>query len=94
MQLKQEAFVKAAQSRSRHLSFKTNAKLAVTYLWHHNGDNETILQVQVNINLVFYPLDLSDKICVISLLTLRKYLLLPILKKMLWERSLMTSLVF
>ena len=63
MQLKQEAFVKAAQSRSRHLSFKTNAKLAVTYLWHHNGNNETILQVQVNINLVFYPLDLSDKIC-------------------------------
>ena len=62
VQLKQEAFVKAAQSRSRHLSFKTNAKLAVTYLWHHNGKNETILQVQVNINLVFYPLDLSHKI--------------------------------
>lgn len=49
VQLKQEAFVKAAQSRSRHLSFKTNAKLAVTYLWHHNGNNETILQLQVNI---------------------------------------------
>lgn len=59
VQLKQEAFVKAAQSRSRHLSFKTNAKLAVTYLWHHNGNNETILQLQVNI--FFYLLDLFDK---------------------------------
>ena len=58
VQLKQEAFVKAAQSKSRHLSFKTNAKLAVTYLWHHNGNKETMLQLQVNI---FYLLYLSDK---------------------------------
>ena len=53
VQLKQEAFVKAAQSRSRHLSFKTNAKLTVTYLWHHSGNNETILQLQVKLKIWF-----------------------------------------
>ena len=44
VQLKQEAFIK---SKSRHLSFKTDAKLAVTYLWHGSEKNETILKLEV-----------------------------------------------
>jgi len=47
VQLKQGAFGGKPESRSRQLSMKFAAKLAVTNIWRENSNNQTLLKVQV-----------------------------------------------
>ena len=48
-QMKQGSFAESADSRSRHLSLKTSAKLTLTHLWK-SRQNETVLKIQVKDN--------------------------------------------